>query len=139
LLARVGSAEGVMAMDWFRSRARSGAYLALFALAVQLAVCFGHVHLDGIAFARAPVLEQGQAAAVAATAPDPAGSEMPALADDCCVVCALIHLAGTLVTPEAPPLPLPVRSGRLRFAPPAAFDPTGTSFALFQARAPPIA
>src|ERR1700730_9304066 len=101
-------------MRWFRSRVRLGSWLALLALAVQLAVCFGHVHLDGAAFARAPALEQGQAAAVATTAPDPGSSEIPALADDCCVVCALIHLAGTLVMAAAPPLPLPIRSGRLR-------------------------
>jgi len=126
-------------MRWFRSRARSGACLALFALAVQLAVSFGHVHLDGAAFGRSPALERGEATAVATTAPDPGSSEIPALADDCCVVCALIHLAGTLVTAEAPPLPLPVRSGRLQFAAPVAFDLTGASFALFQARAPPIA
>ena len=126
-------------MDWFRSRARSGACLALFALAVQLAVSFGHVHLDGAAFGRSPALERGEATAVATTAPDPGSSEIPALADDCCVVCALIHLVGTLVTAAAPPLPLPVHSGRLRLAAPAAFDLTGAPLALFQARAPPIA
>jgi hypothetical protein len=36
-------------MRWFRSRKRSGSYLALFALAFQLAVSFGHVHLERIA------------------------------------------------------------------------------------------
>jgi hypothetical protein len=36
-------------MGWFRSRSRLGSYLALFALAFQLAVSFGHVHLDHIA------------------------------------------------------------------------------------------
>src|ERR1700724_1990777 len=101
-------------MRWFRSRVRLGSRLALFALAVQLAVCFGHVHLEGAAFARAPALERGQAATVATTAPDPGSSEIPALADDCCVVCALIHLAGTLVTAVAPPLALPSRCGQLR-------------------------
>ena len=126
-------------MDWFRSRARSGACLALFALAVQLAVSFGHVHLDGAAFGRSPALERGEATAVATTAPDPGSSEIPALADDCCVVCALIHLAGTLVTAAAPPLPLPIRCGRLRLAAPVAFDLTGAPLALFEARAPPIA
>ncbi len=36
-------------MGWFRSRSRLGSYLALFALTFQLAVSFGHVHLDHIA------------------------------------------------------------------------------------------
>jgi hypothetical protein len=33
-------------MDWFRSRSKWGSYLALFALVFQLALTFGHVHLD---------------------------------------------------------------------------------------------
>ena len=32
-------------MRWFRARLRAGARLALFALTVQIALSFGHVHL----------------------------------------------------------------------------------------------
>jgi hypothetical protein len=35
-------APGAMAMHWFRSRSRWGSYLALFALAFQIALTFGH-------------------------------------------------------------------------------------------------
>jgi hypothetical protein len=105
-------------MGWFRSRSRSGSYLALFALAFQLAVSFGHVHLDHIA-------------------PVSAGRED--LADDCCLICTLIHLAGALVPAETPSLPLPSVFGQLQLEAAVEFDLTASHGALFRARAPPIA
>ena len=36
-------------MKWFRSNIRHGSRLALFALAVQLALSFGHIHLEQLA------------------------------------------------------------------------------------------
>jgi len=33
-------------MHWFRARLRSTSFVALFALALQLALSFGHVHVD---------------------------------------------------------------------------------------------
>ena len=50
-------------MGWFRSRARLGSYLALLALAFQLALSFGHVHLDHVAPASAGAM------AIASTQP----------------------------------------------------------------------
>ena len=35
-------------MRWFRSNIQAGVASALFALAVQFAVTFSHVHLDGL-------------------------------------------------------------------------------------------
>jgi hypothetical protein len=93
-------------MGWFRSRSRWGSYLALFAVALQLALSFGHVHLkhDGPVSGHASVLLGVHASSASATAIDPAGKETPALADDCCPICTLIHLAGTLVPAAAPAL-----------------------------------
>jgi hypothetical protein len=125
-------------MSWFRSRSRLGAYLALLALAFQLAVTFAHVHLDHSTIGRAPAQAPDARMSVAMVAPAPAGSETPALADDCCAVCALIHLAGSLVTADTPPLPLPVRCRSQRtFA--AACDLTEAPLTRFRARAPPVA
>jgi hypothetical protein len=127
-------------MSWFRSRSRLGAYLALFALAFQLAVSFGHVHLERIAplSADASVLAGAQPSAADLNAPSyPAGRED--LADDCCPICTLIHLAGALVPAEMPPLPLPAVFGRLQLEAAADFDLTTSHAALFRARAPPIA
>jgi hypothetical protein len=127
-------------MRWFRSRSRLGAYLALFALAFQLAVSFGHVHLERIA----PVSAGASALAGAPPAADdldapsnPAGREHGA--DDLCPICTLIHLAGALVPTEMPSLPLPTVSGRLRLEAVTEFDVTASQGAPFRARAPPIA
>jgi Protein of unknown function (DUF2946) len=127
-------------MGWFRSRSRLGSWLALFALAFQLAVSFGHVHLDGVrGFGHPPVVASVPAAIDATAALDPAGKDKPALADDYCAVCALIHLAGALVPAEVPSLPLPNFLGRLPLAAAIDFDLTQPRRARFQARAPPIA
>ena len=129
-------------MRWFRSRSRLGAYLALFALAFQLAVSFGHVHLEHFtppsAGTGASVLAGAQPSAVDRDAPSkPAGREHPA--DDHCPICTLIHLAGALVPADMPSLPLPTAVGRLRLELAAEFDLTPSHAALFRARAPPIA
>lgn len=127
-------------MRWFRSRKRAGSYLALFALAFQLAVSFGHVHLERIAppSVGASALAAAQPAGDDLTAPsNPTGRE--GLADDHCPICTLIHLAGALVPAEMPSLPLPTVVGRLRLELAAEFDLTASHAALFRARAPPIA
>ena len=127
-------------MRWFRSRSRLGAYLALFALAFQLAVSFGHVHLERVAplSVSATALAGTQPSAADLNAPfNPAGREHPA--DDHCPICTLIHLAGALVPAEMAPLPLPTAVGRLRLELAAEFDLTASHAALFHARAPPIA
>jgi hypothetical protein len=127
-------------MGWFRSRSRLGSYLALFALAFQLAVSFGHVHLDHIAptSALATTLASAQPPSDEVNAPSsPTGRED--LADDFCAICTLIRLAGALVPAETPPLLLPSIFGRLRFAAAIEFDLAASHSALFQARAPPLA
>ena len=127
-------------MSWFRSRSRFGSYLALFALAFQLAVSFGHVHLERTAplAAGASALAGAPPSADDLTAPsNPAGREH--LADDRCPICTLIHLAGALVPAEMPSLPLPAVFGRLRLEAAAEFDLTASHATLFRARAPPIA
>ncbi len=127
-------------MRWLRSRSRLGSYLALFALAFQLAVSFGHVHLERIAppLVGASALAGAQTPATDLNAPsNPTGRE--GLADDHCPICTLIHLAGALVPAEMPSLALPTVVGRLRLELAAEFDLTASHAALFRARAPPIA
>jgi hypothetical protein len=121
-------------MGWFRSRSRWGSYLALFALAFQLVISFGHVHLDG----GAPTA--GRASIVAKAAVDPAGKQAPAVADDHCPFCALIHLAGTLVTADAPTLPQLAVFGRLRLQAAIEFEfAAALHHSPLGARAPPLA
>src|SRR5262245_36804016 len=93
-------------MGWFRSRSRWGSYFALLALAVQLVLSFGHVHLEGSIPGHASALFAVHPAnAAAAAAVNPSGKHLPAQADDRCPICALIHLAGALVPTTPPALP----------------------------------
>jgi hypothetical protein len=126
-------------MSWFRSRSRFGSYLALFALAFQLAVSFGHVHVDEIAppSAGGAAFASTQSGDEVNAPSSPAGRED--VADDCCPICTLIHFAGAMLPAETPPLPLPNMFGHLRLAAALAFGLAASQTALFQARAPPIA
>jgi DUF2946 family protein len=124
---------GATAMHWCRLRSRLGSGIALFALALQLVLAFGHLHLDGVGGHSSARIQASGGASLA-----PAGNEAPDAANDGCAICALIHLAGTLVPAEVASLPRPAvfRQRRpdaaLHFALPAS---PSTSFA---ARAPPV-
>ena len=48
-------------MFWVRSNRRFGSWAALFALAIQLVLSFGHIHLEGIQGSSAAVAPQSQA------------------------------------------------------------------------------
>ena len=121
-------------MGWFRCRSRLGAYLALLALAFQLAVSFGHVHHIAPTSALASTLASEQPPSDEANAPS-----SPAGRHDTDHLCPICTLAGAIVPAETPPLPLPGLPGGLRLEAAVAFDLIASQRALFQARAPPIA
>jgi hypothetical protein len=126
-------------MRWFRTNLRLGGRLALFALAVQLVLSFGHIHLEDIygnarAFAAwsasVPVADNSQ--------PPPAGPQSHHT-DDYCAICATVHLLGSSFAAQAPQLPLPFISAAIEH-----FDRVSLAFvssrrAPFQSRAPPQA
>jgi hypothetical protein len=112
-----------------------GSYIALLAVAFQLVVSFGHVHLDGLGANSPATIEASNN-----IAPAPAHHDGPEHADHYCAICALIHLAGAVAPPEPPPsIPLPVVFGRWRPNAVVKFGWTPPSLAFFAARAPPIA
>ena len=120
-----------------RSRAPNrgfATWLALFALAFQLIVSFGHVHLDGIHLAnRAAITGQ-----VAKAQPLPAQS--PGDDDDgYCAICASIYLASNSFVPQAPPLPVPFVTQRVEHFEGVIVVWTVSRRAPFQSRAPPLA
>jgi len=125
-------------MAWFRARARWGAYLALLAVAFQLAISFGHVHLDHIALTPADATAIASAPSSDDVTPSNRADRKD-VADDLCPICALIHLAGALTLAQIPPLPLPNIFGSLRQEAAVAFDLTAAPGARFRARAPPFA
>jgi len=114
---------------------RFASWLALFALALQLALSFGHVHVSGIA---TPAVK------VAGThAPSSSPGSPPAHpaddADDYCAICATIYLASTTFLPPAVRLPV-----FFVWRPVEHVVTTTTIFAaprrtFFQSRAPPFA
>jgi hypothetical protein len=125
-------------MGWVNRHKRNGALLALAALALQLALSFGHLHRDDLGLPPLPAAAQTLIAF--ATVPSPAGpadhGHQPA-SDDYCAICASMALIAT-ATPSLPPVlivPTPVRPVWQVQAP---SSEVAARFALsFQARGPP--
>jgi hypothetical protein len=115
-------------MGWFRSQVRYGVALALTALALNIAVAFGHHHFEA--------LRDTTTAAGRHTHDDGHDDHTPAAADPCfaCIVTAIAAIA------SAPPH-LPPRGATRVAAKPTIVvaEPKGASRRTFEARAPPLA
>lgn len=126
-------------MNWFRSRIRSCAQLALFALAFQIAVSFGHMHRDDLGLPPLPSSNNAQTASITTPAPVTDADHHPASSDDYCPICASMQLIATAL-PSLPPVlwvPEPIRRVWPAEMPAQVFS---LQIALsFQARAPPTA
>jgi Protein of unknown function (DUF2946) len=116
---------------------RLGTWCALFALALQFTLAFGHVHRGETAAALSALSGHGPAA----TMPDdPAAPPAPVgLAFDYCAICAVVNLTGNAVPTATPGLPVPVVIRSQRFWPDAHTAASAFPHRLFQARAPPVA
>ena len=127
-------------MRWFRSRARLGSGLALFALVAQLTLSFGHLHADASARdlgVSAAASNMQPSADQASTPSDRSGHQ--SIPDDYCPSCAFIHLISGMVPAEVPPLPLRDHFGRLHLELAVELGSTAPRATPFQARAPPTA
>ena len=94
-------------MRGLRSIRRFGAGLGLFALLVQLALSFSHIHPEDLLGASAAGIE---AAAGSAQPAGPDQERHPAGAPhDDCPICAVMHLAGTIILPDPPALAVPAQ------------------------------
>lgn len=119
-----------------RSVRHWGTTLALFALALQLVLSFGHIHPDDFFRLEAP----SSARTAANTAPLPAPAPAPALpSHDDCAVCVSMAMVGSSVLP-APAALVPPAIPVAFFARPL----DAPSFAVplrlsFRSRAPPVA
>jgi hypothetical protein len=122
-------------MRWFRSNRKAGSRLALFALALQLVLSFGHIH-------RADIYGPASAAASAlATEKSPSlPSDQPSKhGDDYCAICAAVSLLGNSFFAQAPQLPVPIVSHAVVQADQVAAFFIAPRRASFQSRAPPTA
>jgi hypothetical protein len=123
------------AMRWFRTNRRFSGALALFALALQLTLAFGHIHLRDFAGIPGVAVAQAQAN----SDQSPGHNDTDQSADHYCLVCATVSLAGTLVMPALVALPLPAISADTQRWYTRAASLGRTAHAHFRARAPPLA
>lgn len=123
-------------MGWFRTNRGRAAWLALFALACQLVLSFGHVHLGqssvGIA-AQAGVHTVDRTA----DAPSPPDKKPGGLAVDFCAICANISLASTLILPVLALILAPDLATRVVQWSLTAQEPAPFAHLPFGARGPP--
>jgi hypothetical protein len=129
-------------MRWIRHNVRWAARLALFALAVHMAVSFGHVHTDLVAAASASGAGAAAGDIDSVAMPGharPAHPYQNSAAHDFCAICANIGLLGSLILPVPSALP-PLREfDRIRYRYASATGVSSQPRSSFQARAPPLA
>ncbi len=123
-------------MRGVRRHRRHGAVLALIALALQIAVAFGHVHLP--ALAQNPHAISTQRAALADTKSH-APAQIPVDNDDYCAICASIFLAASAFAPVPPQLLVPANFQRVEHCCHAASPLVESLRLAFRSRAPPAA
>jgi Protein of unknown function (DUF2946) len=139
-------------MNWFRSNIKRGSWAALFALAIQFGLSFGHFH--GIAAQAAPAIQSGPTQTESSTtdrlaAPDVAVSgsarQQPASSHDSdhqpgdvCAICAVIALANAVLFATPPLLLLPQAIEPIYLIADAESVHLNAVRVAFQPRAPPV-
>jgi hypothetical protein len=126
-------------MKWFRSNVKTGSRLALFALALQFALSFGHFH----AVAKAAPAVQSSLSDVLTRAGEPA--RQPASDPDSdrkqgdpCAICAVIALANAVLFATPPLLLLPQAVEFSYLTTDVEFTHLNSAYPAFQSRAPPV-
>jgi DUF2946 family protein len=127
-------------MQWFRGKIRQGTSFALLALAINLTLSFGHIHLEGLGLKGLRGGETTAGILLSAishrdTAP---GGKHDGHPDDLCPICMAQAALGTGLATAAPVLPIDLAT--------VAVDPTFAAEqaipqrprAGFQSRGPPL-
>jgi hypothetical protein len=136
-------------MKWFRKHLKHGSRLALFALAIQFGLSFGHFH--AVTAQAAPAIATGLAQADAdyanglasqETSREAAKAQQPSSPDtdhaaDPCAICAVIALANNVLFASPPLLQLPQAVELLYLTTDAEFAHLSSLRSAFQSRAPP--
>lgn len=131
-------------MKWLRRNIRTGSRLALFALALQFVLSFGHFHFD--AAQAAPAIQtltdlahaQGLAADAASERHQPANHDDEQPSNEPCAICAVMAMANQLVFATSALLLLPDAIELLFLVTDAEFAHLSSPWSAFQSRAPPV-
>lgn len=124
-------------MRWFRANIGVGSRLALLALALQVVLTFGHVHLDGLTSGRSSGFSSASQITSTTSNVSERSKKSQGAADYDCPICALIQLASTVSPAAAPPLPIPAMVGGLRLETVDELRQASAPYFAFQARGPP--
>jgi uncharacterized iron-regulated membrane protein len=139
-------------MKWFRSNVQHGTRFALFALAVQFVLSFGHFH--AIAAQAVPALQSGTSQsdisftgrlpapdAVSQSTPQQPGSDRDSdqRTDDFCAICAVVAMANSALFATPPVLLLPHAAEFVYLTTDTEFVHRNSARVAFQPRAPPAA
>jgi hypothetical protein len=145
--------EANAGMKWFRSNIGLGSRLALFALAIQCLLSFGHFHgstaqaasaslHDAVGLATSHLDASNKASHQDASAPVPSKTrsdqEPGGQPTDDCAICAVMALANAMVLAIPPCLPGPQAAAFQPLITDAAFVDPNSARVVFQPRAPPI-
>lgn len=131
-------------MSWFRSNRGKITCLALFALAYQLVLSSGHLHLGKVSIS--PTAVAANTALIVSVGKDSAAFPFsPPLnhstaGDDFCAVCVSINLAASLMVPAAPTAVRPFSSDvATRTWSQGGVEPVSFDHLFFEARGPAYA
>jgi hypothetical protein len=141
-LTFVSYGESKWTMGWFRQKVPWLSRLALFALAVQIVLSFGHVHVSGAAPASAAGMNALAVESNSTAAPGPAlptDRDRNSPAHDLCALCASISLLHSLVLPVPAALAALGEFDRIQFRYASATAVLAQQRSPSQARAPPFA
>lgn len=116
-------------MGWLRSEAKRLSLLALFALAMQIGLSFGHTHVAAWSADRSQI---------ATAAPASGGTSGHHDVDAICSICVTTAMAANGLHAAAPVLPLPVRFAAIDFASSLSTDAPRLRTAAFHSRGPPL-
>jgi hypothetical protein len=125
-------------MRWVRANLRIAGWCALFALALQLILSFGHFHNNGSGSASDRPSLASSDGGISDALDRGGGSPVPGVPTaDYCGICALVHLAGSLVSPATPAIAQPARVDRTLVWRIAETSVTPAPLLRARARAPP--
>ncbi len=114
-------------MNWLRSKAKRLSLLALFALALQFGLSFGHFHNDLTVTAASASASQSQA-----STPDTDHAHR-----DLCAICSTVAMTSNAVAAATPSLPLPLTFAAYQAAHHLETVTPDSRRGAFRSRAPP--